>query len=87
MERCNSTSQTSAEPQLVQPSKARYLAPLDQFRLEDQLASCDSSLQLPEHQRQYEDGICARIPRIACYTVTCSGRQEIAAGLYTNQRQ
>ena len=43
MERCNSISQTSAEPQLVQPREARFLAPLDHFRLEDEVATLISS--------------------------------------------
>ena len=87
MERCNSKSQASAERRLVQLSDARYFSLIDQFRLEHELASCDSSFQLPEPQSQYENGTCARSPRIACYTVTCSGRQKIAAGLHDYHRQ
>ena len=82
MERCNSKTQTSAEPQLVQSSEA-----LRHFRLEVELASCDSEFQLPKPESHYEDGTRARIPRVACYTVTCSGRQKTAAGLHSYQRQ
>ena len=87
MERCNKKAQASAAPRLIQSSDARYFAPVDQFRLEDELAICDSSFQLPEAQSQHADGIRARIPRIACYTVTLSGRQKTAAGLNDHHRQ
>ena len=87
MERCNSKTQTSARPQLVQSSDARYFAPADHFRVEVQLASCDSELQLPEPESHYENGIRARIPRNACPHVTSSRRQKTVAGLYSYQRQ
>ena len=84
MERCNNKAQASAEARLVQFSNARYFVPVDQFRLEDELASRDFHFQLPEPQTesQHEDGIRAGIPRLACYTVTCSGRQKTAGGSY-----
>ena len=89
MERCNNNAQIPAEPRLVQSSDARYLAPVDQFRLEDELASCDLNFQFPEPQTdsQHEDGTRARVSGIACYTVSCSGRQKTAAGLYDYHRQ
>ena len=88
MKRCNNKAQTLVERQLVQSGEAQSIAPVDQFTLvEAELASRDPSFQLVESQNQHEDSIRARIPRIACCTVTYRRRQKNAAGLYDHNRQ
>ena len=88
MKRCNNKAQTLAERQLVHSGEAQSITPVDQFTLiEVELASCEPSFQLVQPQNQHEDGIRARIPRIACCTVTCRRRQKNAAGLSDHNRQ
>ena len=83
MESCSYKAETSAERQLeTSGSEAQYIAPVDHFTLVDQF-----TLDEVEPRSQHEDGIRARIPRTACYTVTCSRRQKTAAGLYDYNRQ
>ena len=87
MRLCNSKAQTLAKRQLVHSGEAQSIAPVDQLTLIEVLASRDSGFQLVEPQNQHEDSIRARIPRIACCTVTCRRRPKNAAGLYDHNRQ
>ena len=51
---------------------------------------CNNKAQIsaePRLVQSHEDGTRARVSGIACYTVSCSGRQKTAAGLYDYHRQ